>query len=216
MFKELAKKIGFPIPELNTFNPSSLGDPLAIKTRWAPVRSGGASFLTHQLVRTGPGRLEFKPSTGARFFYLLFIIIGLGLIIGFSFAAISGNDKEVFVPLLAGAIFTGVGGLMFYMGTTPVVFDKSRGWYWKNRLGPEKSTTHGSAKNFTRLDNIYALQVISEYCRGNKSSFYSYELNLVLNSGRRINVVDHGNVEKLKGDARTLAAFLNKPVWDAT
>ena len=60
------------------------------------------------------------------------------------------------------------------------------------------------------------MQLVSEYCRGNKSSFYSYELNLVLANGRRINVVDHGNIESLQKDARTLAAFLDIPVWDAT
>ncbi len=51
---------------------------------------------------------------------------------------------------------------------------------------------------------------------GNKSSYYSYELNLVLDDGSRINVVDHGNLDRLRGDAQTLSRFLDKPVWDAT
>ena len=52
--------------------------------------------------------------------------------------------------------------------------------------------------------------------RGNKSAYYSYEMNLVLNDGKRLNVVDHGNQAKLREDAQTLATFLNVPVWDAT
>ena len=51
---------------------------------------------------------------------------------------------------------------------------------------------------------------------GSKSSYTSYELNLVLDDGSRINVVDHGNLDRLRGDATTLSRFLSKPVWDAT
>ena len=68
---------------------------------------------------------------------------------------------------------------------------------------------------FAKLDSIHALQLISEYCRGNKSSYYSYELNLVMEDGSRMNVVDHGNQAKLREDAQTLSTFLDKPAWDA-
>ena len=66
------------------------------------------------------------------------------------------------------------------------------------------------------LSSIHALQLLSEFVSGSKSSYYSYELNLVLNDGSRINVVDHGNLERLRSDASALSRFLDKPVWDAT
>jgi hypothetical protein len=56
---------------------------------------------------------------------------------------------------------------------------------------------------------------LTEYVSGNKNSYYSYELNLVLNDGSRINVVDHGNLKQLRSDTQTLSQFLGKPVWDA-
>ncbi len=62
---------------------------------------------------------------------------------------------------------------------------------------------------------MHALQLISEYVSG-KSSYYSYELNLVLDDGSRINVVDHGNLAAIREDAGKLALFLAKPLWDAT
>ena len=43
-----------------------------------------------------------------------------------------------------------------------------------------------------------------------------YELNLVLNSGERLNVVSHGDPKRIREDASTLGEFLEKPVWDAT
>jgi len=38
---------------------------------------------------------------------------------------------------------------------------------------------------------------------------------LVLNDASRINVIDHGNIKKLREDGQKLAEFLGKPLWDA-
>ena len=54
---------------------------------------------------------------------------------------------------------------------------------------------------------------ISEYC-GGKSSYYSYELNLVLSDGTRLNIVDHGDLRRVRRDGATLARFLGVPLWD--
>ena len=56
---------------------------------------------------------------------------------------------------------------------------------------------------------------VRQACSGDKSRYYSYELNLVLEDGSRLNVIDHGNVEAIRADAQKLAAFLGKPLWDA-
>jgi hypothetical protein len=57
--------------------------------------------------------------------------------------------------------------------------------------------------------------LISEHCSGSKSSYTSYELNLVLEDSRRINLVDHGNRKKLIADAQIVAEFLGVPLWNA-
>ena len=56
--------------------------------------------------------------------------------------------------------------------------------------------------------------MVSEYCSG-ETSFYSYELNLVLADGSRVNVVDHGNLPRIRRDAAMLAGFLGVPLGDA-
>jgi len=53
---------------------------------------------------------------------------------------------------------------------------------------------------FTALEDIHALQLISEYFRGGGSLYDCYELNLVLENGKRINVVSHGDEDKLRED----------------
>lgn len=89
----------------------------------------------------------------------------------------------------------------------PRVFDLSYGYYWRGRIksGAEGKELHGEE---CPLLDIYTVLVISEYCSsGTNNSYYSYELNLVLKNGTRLNVVDHGNKATMLGDAKSLAEF---------
>ena len=62
--------------------------------------------------------------------------------------------------------------------------------------------------------DIHALQILAEYVKGNKRSYYSYELNLVFRDGTRKHVIDHGDIESIRKDSEILSKFLNRPVWD--
>jgi hypothetical protein len=124
-------------------------------------------------------------------------------------------DPGMLIPLFLSLIFTALGAYLLYTGTSPIVFEKGRGVFWKGRKGPDEAIDSRDTRNFVRLDHVHAVQLIAEYISG-KSSYYSYELNLVLEDGKRIPVVDYGNLGKIREDARTLALFLGRPLWDAT
>jgi len=200
------------------FDPVQFNDPVALRTEWTPLKAGGANFRTHKLVASGPDRMEFKATAGAKLFLGLFLFIGLAVIIGFSFERISSGkfsfSMDTIMPYVFGIIFATVGGTLLYYATNPVVFDKRKKLFWKGRKVPDEVFDRRNLKEFVGLDRIHALQIISEHCQSNKSSYTSYELNVVLQDGMRINVVDHGNKEKLRDDAKTLAGFLEKPIWD--
>ncbi len=75
------------------------------------------------------------------------------------------------------------------------------------------------------MNDIHALQIISKRVKfsrstrsggGGSRSYTSYELNLVLNTGKRIHIVCHGKLDEMLKDADWLSDFLEKPVWDAT
>ncbi len=219
MFKNIVQKLRNLSDNRTTFDPSQFDDPIAMQTGWTPAKGGGANFRTHKLVEANSNRLEFRSSIGAKLFYFIFFIVGMGLLIGFSAYRVSSGefsaDVDTLIPLLLGLVFAVVGGCMLYFGTAPIVFDKQKGSFWKGRKAPNEVLDRKVLKDFAELDEIHALQLISEYCRGDKSSYYSYELNLVCKDGKRINVVDHGNQNKLRDDAQTLSAFLERPVWDA-
>jgi hypothetical protein len=50
---------------------------------------------------------------------------------------------------------------------------------------------------------------------GGRIPYFLFELNLILQNGKRINVFSCGNQEKLREDTNALSAFLEKPIWDA-
>ena len=220
IFKKLVEKIKSLRGNLKQFDPSTLQDEIADKTEWTYAKSGGANFCTHRLVQVRADRIEFHSTIMAKVFYFVFFFIGSAVVIGISYSKIStGNftfDLETIMPLLIGLVFASVGGVLFYYGTAPIVFDKRLNAFWKGRKSPKEVFDARTLKYFAKLEDIHAIQLISEYISGDKSSYYSYELNLVLEDASRINVVDHGSCEKIREDANTLSKLLNKPVWDAT
>ena len=220
MLGKLLQKMRRMVDELDPFDPSRFGDPVAEQTSWKPAKRGGANFQTRKLVMVTPNRIEFRASIVAKIFFGSFLLAGMGFAGGvfvshFSTATFPFSP-DTLMPLLAGIGFAIVGGVLLYFGTAPIVFDKTRGFFWKGRKAQDGVFHSDSVKHFAGLEDIHALQLISEYCHGSKRSYYSYELNLVLRNGRRINVVDHGDYEKLRKDAQTLSQFLERPVWDAT
>ncbi len=219
MFQRLAGFLQSLIRERPRVDPSRFDDPVALKTDWTPAKRGGANFRTHRLVAVRPDRHEFRLSIGATLFCGVFLLVGLGVGLGAPVAGLSGGkplvSADVLAPFGFGMLFGGIGGGMLYWFSRPVVFDKRRGYFWKGRYAEDSSLSRGDPAKVTRLAEIHALQLLSERVSGNKSSYYSYELNLVRKDGRRINVVDHGSREKLREDAKRLGEFLGVPIWDA-
>ena len=221
MLKKFMEKVGEALGiERDMFDPSVLGDPVAMQTDWTPAKKkGGASFKTHKLVEPNSDRLEFRVSTQAKLFYLTFLVVGVGALIGF-FCIISFGGRQVnwgtLCLLGAGLAFTTGGGRALYIRTAPIVFDRRRGFFWKGRKNPDHVFDKRTLKHFAELEKIHALQLISKHVSSQNSSYHCYEQNLVLEDGKRINVIDHGNQDSLREDTVTLAAFLDKPIWDAT
>lgn len=219
MLKGLAQKLRGLRVETVAFDPAALGDDLARRTEWGPAKSGGASFRTHRLVEVDPTRVEFRATRGAVAFYLIFLLMGLGFAIGFTVAAVSADSSQgfpMFLPALIGLVFVAIGGGLMYFGTAPIVFDRRYGEYWKGRVAPNETGNRLELKHHAEFDRIHALQIISERCHSKNSSYYSYELNLVLDDATRMNVIDHGSLDDMRRDAQRLAALLGKPIWDAT
>jgi len=184
-------------------------DPVAQSTAWGPLVGGGANFRTRNLRAVGNARMEFPASLGMRLFAGLFLAMGIGVLAG----GIIGGEWFL---LLFGTVFGAVGGGLLWFATAPVVFDKRQGAFWRGRTAPAETYHRSSLKHYAPLADIHALQIVKERVRSDDSSYDSFELNLVLADGRRLNVTDHGDYDTLRRNADTLSAFLERPLWDTT
>ncbi len=196
-------------------DPTKFTDPVATHTEWSALKPGGTNFCTHRLRNPTPYTYEFRATLLAIIFYSLFLAFG-------SFMLVIGTNKIMGRPdsvkiqkenaewMLAGvglaiAIFA---GRMLYNGTAPIVFDRRSGIFCKGRNAR-------AGKGRILIDQIHAIQLISEHCSGKNRGYYSYELNLVLRDGTRIQVIDHGSLELMLTDSKKLSGFLGVPVWNA-
>ena len=190
------------------FDLRALEDPVALKTAWNPLVSGGWSFCTHRL-SSNNGIRRMHVSAIAHLF--CFFCIGFGVIVSSYIAwslsdpsaVTSGNIPLWLVPFMP-LIFSVVGaGMLWWLYRKNVLFDKKRGAY----------TYQGES---FPLQEVHAIQLIREYCSGgsNNSSYLSFEMNLVLKTGERFNVTDHGSLGAIRVDGKKLSEYLDIPVWD--
>jgi hypothetical protein len=192
-----------------SFDPTQFNDPIAMNTSWTPLERGGSNSRTRRLQQSIPSRIEFVPTKTVICFYLGFLLLGVAGIL------ISIEIKDIVIFFFS-LFFVFFGILIYYEMTKSIVFDLQTG-FWKGRAKPE-NLHNGSIKTLIRFHQIHALQLISELVVSggkSRSRFLSYELNLVLQDGKRINVVDHGDIASLREEAKILSKFLSVPIWDA-
>jgi hypothetical protein len=160
------------------------------------------------LAETGVDRVDFRAATRAILVYCFIVLVGCGCIVFGVAGALAEKGWPALGAVFAGLAFGAFGAVQLWSGTEPIVFDRTRGLFWKGRAAPRPDVG-----GCVHLKSVHALQVISEY-HGGKGSYTSYELNLVLVDGTRVNVVDHGDLARIRKDGASLAEFLGVPLWD--
>ena len=194
---------------------ATLDDPIAQATEWSPLSQGGSSFCTHRLVELSGGRAEFRPTAMARLFPVVFLIFAAAALGWSAYSAVTpAVDRWESTAMLGliGSVLLGVGIWFYRRMTGRAVFDGGSGWFWRG-TPPDGSGAH-DRERAVELERVYALQIVSEWVQSDNSSFMSYEINLVLDDGSRVHVVDHGKIDFMRKDAARLGDLLSVPVWD--
>lgn len=180
-----------------------------IETYNTPLKKGGSSFKTKDIIFEN-GFAYTKPSKAANIFQWMFFILGDILFLFGLYLFLYKQENEVWILVLIGVIFSAIGFLMMRF-TKKVYFDKAINVYHDGR-GFDPQIEKPDFEKQGRLKDIKALQIVKEKVKTQNNHFYSYEINLVLNGGNRINVVDHANLSEIKGQAEELSRFLDVPI----
>jgi hypothetical protein len=200
--------------KLETFN-----DPKALEVEWIPLKRGGANFKTNSLIKESPTRYKYQLSKGSLAFFGLFLAIGLVVMLVGLVLMFKNYSHEYWFLILFGLVFSTVGFLLLKITGKSKTFDSAMGIIWFGKKQPKFSGDHANNKTTMALiyfSKVHAMQILSERVRGKNSSYISYELNLILIDGKRINLVDHGNISQIRVDAQKLSRMMGVPVWDVS
>ena len=194
-----------PPPGLNngSHRVHPLNDPVAARTHWQSIAVGASNFQMQQIEINKTG-LKVKASFEINLFCWAFIMIGLAPII-MEYVFLWQRLESLLKPLLSayGIFFVSGVLLKFYFTRSTIEFNEA------------SKTISTSNKNIS-FNDVYALQVISSISGGRGNGiFRNNELNLVLNNGQRINVLNHGGKPAFEYQELQLSKLLNVPVWQA-
>lgn len=182
------------------------------KVSWQPLTKSGSNVKTCSLKKIDD---DFWMTQNTSAWYIAVLILS-AISIGLFFHAATLqrantdtllNINALFISLL-GILFVLVAGAVFYLGRNQFVFNLSTQRFGKAH--GYRQAKHGDIYNDGALKDIVAIQIISKAQR----DYTAYELNLILHSSERVNVMSHGDLSSISQDAATLAELLHVPILD--
>ena len=189
-------------------------DPIAFKTSWEPLHQDGSNFRTHKL-NVSDQKIFIKKTWEKYVFSCFFVLMGTAFaIIGIH----KGFLEDEFLP----GIFFTIGGIIFFGAGVLALIDKNKVTIdLKNRIYVARTYSifpYRSHRQQGSLNDIYAIQLIDKIHEstdpdGGSSEYTSYDLNIVLQQGERINLMNQGNSKDLVKSAKIISELLNIPVW---
>lgn len=157
----------------------------------------GPKFLSHTMTIKA-GIAYISPTLGSLSFCMVYIIVGCFLtgLAGYVLLIVQQLDLAIFLGGFGVAIVTfGVSLIKPFLKW--VSFNRQTGVF-DNRLDRN-----------VKLENIVSLQINNKLVlRKQALNYPCFELNMLTKNGRRINILNHNDVNQLLIDSQLLAAFL--------
>lgn len=195
-------------------------DKVFTKVSWEPLKPGGSESKFKKLKQVNDSIISYKFSIG----YLLFIFIlstvlsfmlltTIELLISQKESVKSFNKILFYSSFIIGLIIT------INQSLKSITFDKELGYFFIGKKNVLNNIDRENI-NYCLLNHIHAIQIIKEHCttkesKSNRTVEYdSYEINLVLKDGNRINVIDHSDLNSINEDVKIIQRYLNVPIWN--
>ena len=204
-------------------DPRYFDDPVALRTGWVPLSPGGSRHITNRLREIAPQVLSFQPTAYRHYQSLVHLLASLvfGNMLIFSLLRgelnINRPDEWWVISALL-QILVGCGVTLILLNRSIVVDGNAA----EVRLGLPRLTWLNKVPWLQTLlcrsvpfADIHSIQLLDEEVRyPREQMFWSYELNLVLIDGKRINLIDHRDQREIRWDAGDLSRMMDVPIWD--
>ena len=194
-------------------------DKVVSLTKWSPLSHGGQSFKSHKLVQVDDDHIEFRMSLQSAMVYMYITLLGLFTMVLSVFGNIMGfsGSGSPLIFFAVGLLFSAVGLFLYYKAKTKVSISRTYPAIYNGDIDPAQAINPNTIDGFKPLHKLHSIQVLQKYIestiKDTNNSYFSYEINLIMNDGTRINVVDHGNRKAIIKQSNKLAEFLDVPLW---
>ena len=185
---------------------------LADSLDWKPLIKTGYISKQHNLCTPQPSKIQLRHCKKTAF-KVIVPALCVYLYFGGAFYKIIEELAVLLVPALFGAILIYKGFRSWKYASPTRNFDKMLGYYWQGDSNLTERTQIKQAKDATLISDIVGIQILPEQVRMNNSSYTSFELNLMIKDGTRVNLTDHADRLTIMNNARDLAEFLNVAVY---
>ncbi len=168
-----------------------------------PLLKDGPNFLSHTVI-VAEDLAHLKPTITAMLFCMVYIVVGSFLLFLATYLLIitTKYDLVIFVGGFGIAIAT-FGLSLIQPFLKRASFNKTSGLFDNHR------------DRDVKLKHITSLQINNKIIQSKHApNYYCYELNLLTEHGRRINILNHNNQQQIFQDAQLLGDFLEVEVND--
>lgn len=164
----------------------------------------GPKFRSHTIVFTDE-KAHLKPTWSALIFCLIYVVVGLFLL-GLA-AAVYRNNQQVDLVIFLSVVGTSIatfGMTLLQPFLKNISFNKTTGVF----------TNH--SERSLKLKNITSLQITNKMITSKHGiSYPCYELNVLTKYGRRMNILNHNDLQQMEIDAEQLSLFLDVELLDS-
>ena len=224
MFRSL-NRFDFPFlrKRYPVLDPCYFDDPVAMRTGWDPLSPGGSRHTTNRLREIAPQVLSFQP-TAYRHYQSLVHLLALLVFANMLIVSLLRDELNINRPD-EWWVISALVQILVGCGVTLVLLNRSivaDGNAAQVRLGLPRLKWLNQFPWLQKLlcrsvpfAEIHSIQLLDEEVRNPREQmFWSYELNLVLCDGKRINLIDHRDQREIRWDAGDLSRMMDVPIWD--
>ncbi len=201
---------------------SSIDEEIVKNSSFIPLKRGWTNIKSHDLIIENNWNYLFKVKW---FFPEVFLGIFFTPIITIIIILYSKNFEvnnmfwEFLWLIIFSIIFSWLAWLIFYSLHRSYIFDFQNGYFYDTKYAKKLFELIQNEKykdKIISINEIHALQIISERVHGKNTSYTSYELNMILKNSSRVNIIDHWNLEEIRKNASELANKLWVKVYYIT
>ncbi|MGK0271880.1 MAG: hypothetical protein ACI88H_002546 [Cocleimonas sp.] len=163
----------------------------------------GPKFRSHTII-FDENTAYLKPTISSLLFCVVYVVVGLFLMALSVIVYVKNSQLDFAIFLMIfGVAITTFGCTLLKPFAKRIIFDKETGKFKNNT----DRTVH--------IENIISLQINNKMVTSKHGiSYPCYELNLLTKNGRRVNILNHNDLQQLKSDAEKLAVFLSVELTD--